>query len=298
MAISVYFITTLLALCQGLPTSVYINNENNNYTRTTQVTSSTTDPNQLIKDGDVLSFNTQYDYYGNYPNYYIVDNYGYYNDYGSPRNILFSGAVYYDNRTMIGFPNALAFDFALDLFDYDANNTSFLQINYNTAVSNNYLTNVEYTINLSIFSMDYLNSDLYYTFNIDLWKQHNDFETYNLEQLDYYYEEGDLQETTIMITVSWRYVDLTTIASYFEDMGYNIGYSEGYAQGLDYGFSLGGDSQNAWRNILGAIIDTPILYLRKFFGYEVFGVNVYAMLATLISLIVALSIFRLIRSII
>ena len=79
--------------------------------------------------------------------------------------------------------------------------------------------------------------------------------------------------------------------------GYGAGYQDGYGVGTQDGFSQGQSSQNSFRNLFGVLIDTPILYLRKMFDYELFGISVFKALATVISLIVALSVFRLVRGI-
>lgn len=79
--------------------------------------------------------------------------------------------------------------------------------------------------------------------------------------------------------------------------GYGVGYQDGYGVGVNDGYSQGQSSNNAFRNLFGTLIDTPIIYLRKMFDYELFGISVFKALATVLSLIVALSVFRLVRGI-
>lgn len=78
------------------------------------------------------------------------------------------------------------------------------------------------------------------------------------------------------------------------EIGYTQGYNDGYAIGRIDGYDLAESNDNDFFKLLGAVIDTPIVALRRLFSYEVFGVNLFQALMTIVSLIVALAIFKLI----
>ena len=111
------------------------------------------------------------------------------------------------------------------------------------------------------------------------------------------------------IYTSIHIVEMDIIRQYYENVGYDegydigfvegegSGYQTGYNVGYGEGYNVGQSSSNSFRNLLATIIDTPILYLRKMFDYELFGISVFQALATVISIIVALAVFRLVRGI-
>lgn len=179
---------------------------------------------------------------------------------------------------------------------------SYFEVTYNNDYIDCY-SNVEFVFDLIAFDSDFVTS---YQFVSRMFENHRltpisttHVYNYSLNALnELIADRGGYQNMTFIMSFTARIVPLESVQAYWREQGYSTGYETGYGEGYNYGFSLGNDSNDAWRNILGAIIDTPILYLRKFFGYEVFGVNIYGLMATLISLIVALSIFRLIRSIV
>lgn len=83
--------------------------------------------------------------------------------------------------------------------------------------------------------------------------------------------------------------------------GERIGWSNGYNAGKQDGISIGKDMASSMdmelKGLLGVLIDSPILFLRKLFDYQLFGISIFGALATIVSLLVALSVFRLIRGV-
>lgn len=100
-----------------------------------------------------------------------------------------------------------------------------------------------------------------------------------------------------------------TYSEYWYDSGYNDGYDNGYFEGESYGYNQGKTDGEAIgreqatsvdmsvKGLLGVLIDSPILFLRKLFDYQLFGISIFGALATIVSLLVALSVFRLIRGV-
>lgn len=117
-----------------------------------------------------------------------------------------------------------------------------------------------------------------------------------------YYDEGLVEDypnpwTTWYLTMDLHLQDIESIYGQGYGSGYDHGVDDGYASGYDYGWSLGNSSSNSFRSLFGVLVDTPIIYLRKMFDYELFGISVFKALATVLSLIVALAVFRLVRGI-
>lgn len=187
-------------------------------------------------------------------------------------------------------------DYYINCFE-DYNSSFVLEYIPNTQLMGVHLLNVQLEYNLNIEYYSASEGDYYYVnypFVVNLWETRPQFAN-QIYTADNYYDYA-IQSYSLQATC--KIVNLNELYTVGYNDGYTDGESDGYADGYNYGFELGQGSGDSWKNILGAIIDTPILYLRKFFGYEVFGVNIYGLLATLISLIVALSVFRLIRSIV
>lgn len=197
----------------------------------------------------------------------------------------------YDELTE--YNDEVLFDLGLSFMDEDFNNASVIDFSPNIK---NFLTNVDINVNFNFFRLydnevlervEYCN----YTLDIPLYVQNYGGEVfYNLggDLNDLISQTWATQGGSLVCAVSVTYtmVDMHVVQEYW--------YNQGYYQGKEDGYALGGG--NDFQKILGTIIDTPILYLRKFFGYEVFGVNLYGAIATIMSLIVALAVFRMIRS--
>lgn len=152
-------------------------------------------------------------------------------------------------------------------------------------------------IDIDIYYINDLNVTVH-TFHIPLYRPvysaNNGYYRFDLPSINV-----NTQNDQVLIDFKVSLVDMDIALTDFYQEGYGTGYDIGYGEGYTNGYNIGhqGDT-NTFRGLLGALIDTPILFLRKFFGYTVFGVDIYAALATMISLIVALSVFRLVRSIV
>lgn len=78
------------------------------------------------------------------------------------------------------------------------------------------------------------------------------------------------------------------------DDGYNYGREDGYNVGKVEGFALGQSHDTQFMELMGTVIDTPIVALRRLFSYEVFGINLFQALMTIITLLIAYAIFRIV----
>jgi len=168
------------------------------------------------------------------------------------------------------------------------------------------LYNVELVYDFTLIHFDnnsQNNIDGYYTwsFTYSLYDRHAD--AIDFQQLlgPYDYNERTLPyqgwylNSYLVCSFYMRNVYLADYLEAAEDDTYDIGYQDGYENGYTDGQTNTGSNQ--FQKLLGVIIDTPIVYLRKMFGYELFGVNLFMALTTIVSLLVALSIFRLVKGI-
>lgn len=81
------------------------------------------------------------------------------------------------------------------------------------------------------------------------------------------------------------------------DVGLDVGYDDGYSVGHDVGFSEGYNNalsthDFSFTNLFYAIGDTPILYLRRLFGFELFGMNVMSIFMSLFTFIIVIHIIK------
>lgn len=82
--------------------------------------------------------------------------------------------------------------------------------------------------------------------------------------------------------------------------GYNNGYSAGYDSGLSTGYANGyasgiqtATSQNAsWMGLMSSVADTPIRFLKQMFSFELFGMNVAAVILSCLTAIIIFGIVK------
>lgn len=100
------------------------------------------------------------------------------------------------------------------------------------------------------------------------------------ESYNYYYNEG----------YQSGYADGSS-AGY--QTGYDTGYTEGYSTGKQAGIIEGQNQTNtSVYSLAGAIIDTPIMFLRSLFDYELFGISIYVAILSMITLVIAIWVVR------
>ena len=76
--------------------------------------------------------------------------------------------------------------------------------------------------------------------------------------------------------------------------GYNVGYTSGYDNGYNTGYNDGLNSNEnfSFSNYLFSIADVPVMYLRSLFGFDLFGESLFAILLSLITLVIVLGLIR------
>ena len=72
--------------------------------------------------------------------------------------------------------------------------------------------------------------------------------------------------------------------------GYNNGKTEGYASGYQDGLALA--QQGNFNTLFGAIADTPIIFLRSLFNFDLFGMNVFIIIMSLITGIIIIYVIK------
>lgn len=292
-------------------------------------------PDLIVQPGDLDDWTNPYEYDDN-DYYYILENYNTLIDSPDLRDA-FNTRLCFKSRDalhtgptssgpMIGNQYGFGMSFGVDesLRDYLQNipdGASFTLFNfgvYNTSRNNNikiesttfcpFLVNLGFSIT-TYFEFYDSNGALFehatYTFAFNLWEEEH-LSVQNIYLIDDAIADADSAYVTT--TVSYSAVNFQTLEDIAQDAvdnayvdGYNSGYGTGYTNGYNIGkndgYALGSSSNSIIRNLLGSIIDTPIIYLRKLFGYELFGINLFGALTTVISLIVALSVFKLVKGI-
>ena len=77
--------------------------------------------------------------------------------------------------------------------------------------------------------------------------------------------------------------------------GYDVGYSTGHSTGYNEGFSTASSTCSngtSWFGLFATIGDTPVAMLRSLFSVDVFGVNLFAVVGSLIALLVVVKVIR------
>lgn len=63
--------------------------------------------------------------------------------------------------------------------------------------------------------------------------------------------------------------------------GLSAGYQNGYATGYSDGLNTA--SQTSFSSLFGAIADTPIMFIRSLFNFDLFGMNVFIIIMSLLT---------------
>lgn len=281
------FITTLLALVQGVSIGTYTidfqNQENGqiSYITRSNMTSADLRYQDTYDEGyNAYEFGTQGE------SHYEINKY-------------FTYTVVQANTSSIGY----------SIYDYTPNsqggNREIAQIVLHGSDSpigtggisvvkrSRYLSiNAELNIHISYINTDFGTEETIknfdYTFN--LWDTlSNNYFVYDTG----YDSTYDLRITTFTLHL----LDFDQTKDTWVAEGFDTGYDDGYGIGYNDGFTLGQGSGNSFQALFSVLVDTPIVFFRKLFGYELFGINLFGALTTIISLLVALSIFRLVKGI-
>lgn len=81
-----------------------------------------------------------------------------------------------------------------------------------------------------------------------------------------------------------------------EATGYNNGYEEGYlsgyTEGKEYGFQTAGDLAVLPKNFINAMFSTPINIFKSLLNWEFFGINLFGVLTSLLTIAVVVFLFR------
>ena len=75
-----------------------------------------------------------------------------------------------------------------------------------------------------------------------------------------------------------------------ETSGYQNGYNTGYNTGLSDGLNMAQTSN--FNSLFNAIADTPVLFMRSLFGFELFGMNVFAIIMSLITGLIVIYVIK------
>lgn len=301
-------ILSLLALAQSFSTSYNITDNYNDYTDSGIITNSQSNPNEMIGDND---FETLVNYEVNYGmggTGYLRFNKVFYMGGQSDEEIIETFYVGLTGASSVeDFPTTSLFSVALSINEDTTHDVNFEF--YASNQMNNYKMNVVFDFRVSAFYTLTNSYDVYYlsdyVLSVPLWADYTGLTNlstiYNCYQLssDVVPNSVWTNDLYFVYTITWRYVPMNEMEQYFYNQGSANAYTLGYQNGYEDGYNVGSTGVNtSFTGLLGAIIDTPILFLRKMFGYQVFGVNIYYALATMMSLLVALAIFRLVRAII
>ena len=221
------------------------------------------------------------------------------NEYGAYR---FHCEIPEELRNTTDFPLAdnngswTLFDFNL-FKDVDGDYNNNLVCSYYPNIKN-FLFNVTFHLRFDIIYVDYTDHadelvfDNRYGFEYDIPMYVQDYGGETIWSLSSYLS------TELNTVLSYdAYICLWSVTFTMEDYQtvYQQAYNNGYLDGKNDGVILGGNT--SFTKLLSNIADIPILILRKLFGYDVLGVNIYGALATIMSLVVALAIFRFIRGV-
>ena len=78
--------------------------------------------------------------------------------------------------------------------------------------------------------------------------------------------------------------------TYGESIGYQSGYTTGYNTGLSDGLNMAQTSN--FNSLFNAIADTPVVFMRSLFGFELFGMNVFAIIMSLITGLIVIYVIK------
>ena len=76
------------------------------------------------------------------------------------------------------------------------------------------------------------------------------------------------------------------------DTGYSNGISIGYSNGYAEGLSVATGTNASWLGLMSSIADTPIVFLRDMFSFELFGMNVAVIILSLLTAIIVFGIVK------
>ena len=195
---------------------------------------------------------------------------------------------------------APSFSYRLTLTFYDSDGNDFV-VNISSRTLSSYAFSTE-----GVYLNEYLSTDMFG--DIDTYVDNITFNLY----LDFVYTLNEDQITGDSDAYASGY-DTGLEVGYGDgyDSGYNVGstdgYNTGYGDGYDEGFSTGktvgfGEGYDnaltthdfTFTNLFASISDTPILMIRRLFGFELFGVS---LIAVFMSLFTALIIIKVIKKV-
>ena len=93
-----------------------------------------------------------------------------------------------------------------------------------------------------------------------------------------------------VVRIKFYYGIYENMTGYYDSDAYNLGQQAGYIEGYNDGLR-DGNPYNLF-TLFGYVIDTPILYLKSLFDYEILGVNIFGFFASLLSLCLVLWVIR------
>lgn len=282
------FITTLLALVQSVAISTYsIDFIEQEYSQESYITSRRMTNADIRYQGQYTDYNA-YELGTQGESHYEINRYFTYSVIEN--NTASTGYSIYDYLPSSEGGNRQVAQIVFHGSDSDLGSGTISLIKRSRYIS----CNAELNVNVVYYdSGDDYNSTNHHTFNFtfNLWDSlNNNYFTYETGCDSSIYS---LREVTLTLHL----IDFDKTRDDFVAEGFDTGYDDGYGVGYNDGFTLGQGSGNSFQHLFGVLVDTPILFFRKLFGYELFGINLFMALTTIVSLLVALSIFRLVKGI-
>lgn len=282
------FITTLLALCQSVAISTYpidFQEEEfgqETYLTTPSMTSADIKYQDMYSDYNAYILGTQGESHYEINRYWT---YSYIND-----SVVSEGYSVYDYTEGSQGGNRKICDLVFHGVDSPLGSGAISLIKRSRYLSINAVLNVSvfYYNDAGDFNNDYVK---FFSFDVNLW---------DTLSTNYFVYDTGLTASNYpyrSVTLTLHLLDFEQTKDTWVAEGYDIGYDDGYDIGKNDGFTLGQGSGQSFQNLFSVLVDTPIVFFRKLFGYELFGINLFSALTTIVSLLVALSIFRLVKGI-
>ena len=208
----------------------------------------------------------------------------------SNNNVIVNTTTIVDFITIIGEYNSSANLFTIYLYSpYAERVAPSLFVNFNNELT---------LFNHTTYTLSSYDNSLIYDFEFDTSTLNHDFSM----DLTFYFVYTSAEDPVVTGDYGDGYADgynqgyddgytQGTFVSFQDsyDNGYNDGYRTGYAVGKNDGINISGYN---FTSLFASISDTPILMIRRLFGFEIFGTSVMAIFMSLFTALVVIKVIK------